>query len=301
LAHVSEEQLRTLWAGLGYYARARNLREGARFILEKYGDKAMPTTFAQWLEVPGCGPYTAAAIASICFKEPVAAIDGNVIRVASRLLALKDEAWQKEGQQKLASYVHGHIQNSFEEPGDFNEALMDLGATVCRKQNPQCAICPLTSFCLAYKKNITAECPSIKPRRQAVLQDICALVLYDQQKEKYLVLERKQGFLSKTVGFPLFAENLDTYYPHLEKVFHKAGCRIQKQSQSFKHTITHHKITGHVLIAQGDSQTMQQKEVRALWQKNSNLTWCSQKELSQALSSSLDRKVFAILNKVNFP
>jgi A/G-specific adenine glycosylase len=140
LAKAPESAVLAVWSGLGYYRRARFLRRAAREIVRKRGGK-FPTTTEDWKTLPGVGRYTAAAIASIAFDEPVAAVDGNVERVLERLngrpLALK-ETWLQA--QDLISP---------ERPGDFNQAMMELGATVCLPGIPNCEACPIAAFCSA--------------------------------------------------------------------------------------------------------------------------------------------------------
>ncbi len=139
LASADEQELLAIWQGLGYYGRCRNFQAGARFVLEN----GIPANSKGWLQVPGIGPYTAAAIASICFDEPMVAIDGNVLRVFARLTTSKSKkadltreanSWAKERICKIR-------------PGDWNQAMMELGATVCTPKKPKCSICPLESEC----------------------------------------------------------------------------------------------------------------------------------------------------------
>ena len=124
------------------------MRNGARYIIEEL-NSIFPKTKNEWLKVPGCGPYTASIIASICFNEPVACVDGNVVRVVSRLLNLQEGVWERSGGDKISCYVNGLI--PIKEPGDFNQAMMDLGAMLCKKHSPDCLICPVQKYCSAFK------------------------------------------------------------------------------------------------------------------------------------------------------
>ncbi|GIL53085.1 hypothetical protein Vafri_8774 [Volvox africanus] len=144
LAAADIDTVNTLWAGLGYYRRARYLLDGARFVVEKLGGR-FPRTATELVKIPGVGPYTSAAVASIAFGSPAAAVDGNVIRVVSRLRALPGDP------TKLAS-THAAMASELldpERPGCYNQALMELGATVCRPVNPNCAACPVRGACRA--------------------------------------------------------------------------------------------------------------------------------------------------------
>ncbi|HRX75313.1 MAG TPA: A/G-specific adenine glycosylase, partial [Hyphomonas sp.] len=159
LAAAKDEAVMTAWAGLGYYARARNLLKCAREIAAR---GSWPETAAELKKLPGIGPYTAGAIAAIAFDRREAAVDGNVDRVFARLLALKGE-WALEKKR-----LHAEVERLVpaDRPGDFAEALMDLGATVCTPMRPNCLICPISEFCRA-KAEGNAERYPIKPAKAA--------------------------------------------------------------------------------------------------------------------------------------
>ena len=140
LSAGEEEVFLKLWEGLGYYTRVRNLHRGARRIMEEYGG-SMPETSRELLSIEGIGEYTAAAIASIAFGEAVPAIDGNLLRIFARLTAYPENI--KSGRAKKAAYGFWLEHMDRERPGDFNEALMDLGSSVCTPKNPDCGVCPL--------------------------------------------------------------------------------------------------------------------------------------------------------------
>jgi A/G-specific adenine glycosylase len=138
LAGAREQSVLALWSGLGYYHRARRMQQAAKRIVRERGGQ-FPSRFEDWLELPGIGRYTAAAIASIAFGEPVAVVDGNVERVLARVegVAMKSgSAWERA--QALLDP---------QRPGDFNQAMMELGATICTPRSPQCLLCPVSTFC----------------------------------------------------------------------------------------------------------------------------------------------------------
>jgi A/G-specific adenine glycosylase len=148
LANATQEEVNELWAGLGYYRRARFLLEGARHVVAK--NDGFPSTFKALAGVPGVGPYTAAAVASIAFEEHVAAVDGNVIRVAARLAAARGGGDPAKAGTSAAAAVRA-VANAMlarERPGDFNQAMMELGATVCAPRNPKCSACPVAAHCV---------------------------------------------------------------------------------------------------------------------------------------------------------
>jgi A/G-specific adenine glycosylase len=155
LAKAKLDDVLTAWAGLGYYARARNLHKCAITVANEYGGK-FPRTIEGLLELPGIGPYTAAAIASIAFDQPAVAVDGNVERVVSRFFAIEEPLpLSKETIRAKAA----HLAEGNPHPGDFTQAFMELGATVCTPRKPKCALCPWREDCAALKKGIAEELP----------------------------------------------------------------------------------------------------------------------------------------------
>lgn len=145
LAAASEEDVVKLWEGLGYYTRARNLRKLATALVAL---PQIPRSRDAWLELPGIGPYTSAAITSIAFGEPAAVVDGNVVRILARLTA-DSTAWRDTGSAgKDLTPLADAVLNR-REPGDHNQAMMELGATVCTRHNPLCTVCPVREFCAA--------------------------------------------------------------------------------------------------------------------------------------------------------
>lgn len=161
LAEATEEAVLTAWSGLGYYARARNLHQLAQAI-SALGEP--PQTPDAWRKLPGIGPYSAAAICSIAFHHPAAVVDGNVIRVLARLGAIETVF---PGNQAAAKAIQP-LANAFLDParpGDHNQALMELGATVCLKHRPACLICPLRTHCRAQGEDLLGELPRIERRK----------------------------------------------------------------------------------------------------------------------------------------
>lgn len=144
LASATGDSIQALWSGLGYYARARNLQRAAEAIAKS---GRFPETAAELSRLPGIGPYTAAAVASIAFSKPVAAIDGNVIRVLCRLAGLPIEAHRAARETSIRALATHLLDPAH--PGDHNQAVMELGATTCLPRAPRCATCPLASFCRA--------------------------------------------------------------------------------------------------------------------------------------------------------
>ncbi len=161
LAAASEATVLKCWEGLGYYARARRLHSLARRVVAL---PSLPGTREGWLEMPGVGPYTAAAIASIAFDDPAACVDGNVVRILSRLVS--DGTPHRDG-SSAARVFQGtaELLLSRSAPGDHNQAMMELGATVCLRSAPRCGVCPVAGFCAAFRMGRPADYPRILPRR----------------------------------------------------------------------------------------------------------------------------------------
>jgi A/G-specific adenine glycosylase len=156
LAAAAEDDLLALWSGLGYYRRARMMHKAAKEIAGSVS-RAFPATAAGLRGLPGIGAYTSAAIASIAFGEPVAVVDGNVERVVQRLAGLGSDS--RDGQAELGRRTFGLAAELLdrERPGDFNQAMMELGATVCLPRNPQCLFCPVRPFCATQGEHLTVR------------------------------------------------------------------------------------------------------------------------------------------------
>ncbi len=176
LAALPEERLFKLWEGLGYYSRARNLRRAALAVVEELGGE-FPERYDDVRKLPGVGDYTAGAIASIAFGERVPAVDGNVLRVLSRLTACFDDIAAPETKK---SFREGLLPLIPEEAGDFNQALIELGATVCIPNGePLCAACPLREVCVAAREGLTSYLPVKRQKRARRIEERTVLILQD--------------------------------------------------------------------------------------------------------------------------
>jgi A/G-specific adenine glycosylase len=172
LAAAPLDDVLKLWAGLGYYARARNLHACAKAVVERHGGE-FPCTQAELATLPGIGPYTAAAIAAIAFDAPAAAVDGNVERVVARLFAIEQELPQAK--PTLRQLTQGLV--PAERAGDFAQALMDLGATICTPKRPACALCPWMEGCAARQRGDPEIFPIKAPKREGRLRRGAAFVV----------------------------------------------------------------------------------------------------------------------------
>lgn len=159
LANSSLEEVFSYWAGLGYYSRARNLHKAA----QEFSAQGFPPTYQELLKFKGLGPYTARAVASFAFNQKVGVLDGNVIRVMSRVFDLPLEWWKPKARQELQDRVDSLVQ--IERANDLNQALMELGATVCTPKNPACILCPWVKKCQARKNETIGVRPISRPRK----------------------------------------------------------------------------------------------------------------------------------------
>ncbi len=165
LAAAKEEEVLKLWEGLGYYSRARNMLNAAKYIVHSLG-AVFPASSEELFRLKGVGPYTAAAIASFAFNEVIPVLDGNVIRVSSRLIACSDDVTKGNTQAALKAFLNAQI--PVEAPALFNQAMMELGALVCKPGKPDCTICPVSDFCLARERGIAANLPIKATKPQPV-------------------------------------------------------------------------------------------------------------------------------------
>jgi A/G-specific adenine glycosylase len=191
LANADLDKVLKLWEGLGYYARARNLHRAAQVVLSDFGG-VIPNSFCELRKLPGLGEYTAAAVASIACFEAVPVIDGNVLRVVSRLLAITDEIRTRSARIKVRNCLKTAIDR--EVPGEFNQAMMELGALVCTPRSPNCTECPLNPFCEARKTGRTAKFPVRKPRRAIPHHQVVVGLIRDENG-RFLITRRPENVM----------------------------------------------------------------------------------------------------------
>jgi len=206
-ANASSDKLHKLWEGLGYYTRVRNLQKAAQVIIQRHGGK-FPERFADVLELPGIGRYTAGAICSIAFNQPTPILDGNVIRVLTRIFGIADNPKEKITNERLwklaeqlvvqASRSTDHEAKSRTRTKDendgcsaLNQSLMELGALVCTPRNAQCLLCPVRKLCVAFRENRVDALPNLGRREPATARRFAAFVL--EHDGKFLVRQRPTG------------------------------------------------------------------------------------------------------------
>jgi A/G-specific adenine glycosylase len=184
LARARQPEVLKLWSGLGYYSRARNMHSAAKKIVSQHGGD-FPRDLKPALDLPGIGHYTAAAVLSIAYDVPLAVLDGNVARVLARLGAVRGDLRVPRTWRNLSETAQRLLVR--EDAGDWNQALMELGETVCTPQLPRCAACPVRRWCAAYAQGLVSEIPEPRRKRAAVDVRIAAAILRDPQGRTLLV------------------------------------------------------------------------------------------------------------------
>jgi A/G-specific adenine glycosylase len=235
LAQSEDEELLAMWQGLGYYRRCRLLKQGAQYVLAN----GMPETVAGWLAVPGVGRYTAGAINSIAQGKIAPLVDGNVARVYSRWFG--DGAEYDQLLKNAWRWAEGHVHT--QRPGDWNQALMEIGATICTPTKPQCSFCPIQSGCVANLTQRTATLPTPKPR-PAVIEREETLVVAVWEGCVALIKRNPGEWWEDMWTLPRF-DSLD----EAEAAF--AGTWLES-FPGFKYVVTHHRIYANVAIARLD-------------------------------------------------
>ena len=266
LATAPQEEVLRLWSGLGYYSRARNLQKAAQQIVAQHGGE-FPKDVEYMLALPGIGNYTAAAILSIAFEKKLAVLDGNVARVLARLRAVRGDLrapqrW-KELQESASAYLDP------KSPGDWNQAMMELGATLCTPKSPQCLLCPVNEFCEGRKRGIAETLPEKRKKRSTVVVTLAAAVFADKKGQTLLlpppppakaVDAKKAGakekpspdhvptLVSRMWHFPTLSVNGDPVSQlraHLHKLF--PHFKNEKQqlnpAERVRHSVTYRDIT----------------------------------------------------------
>lgn len=208
LADAPDDQLLKAWEGLGYYSRARNLKIAAQQIVSEFGGE-MPKTIAEIRQLKGIGPYTAGAIGSIAFQIAEPAIDGNVMRVVSRLFEIDDDIAKASSRKIFEEAMYAIIHQK--RPGDFNQAMMDLGSSICTPTSPNCVACPLQAYCLSYKNgtmtNFPVKTKKLKPKDVYYV----AGIMENSQKEFLLEQRASKGLLANMWLFPIEEVTKETF------------------------------------------------------------------------------------------
>jgi A/G-specific adenine glycosylase len=261
LAQSGEDEVLALWSGLGYYSRARNLRRAAAQIVDAGG---FPREFAAIRALPGIGDYTAAAIASIAHGQPHAVLDGNVLRVVARVQNDSSEIGLPRTRDRFRAVAQSWLDPR--NPGLFNQALMELGATVCLPRNPLCLVCPISRHCQGLQQGTVAELPVKLRKREPVRIDGVLLLV---RRDGRVLLRRNSPGARRLAGF------WDLPAPeHLPKA------RLGPPCGEFRHTITHHQYRW----------TVREALLRSQPEPSASLRWFDLPELSAIPLTTTARK-----------
>ncbi len=289
-ANAHFDKLHKLWEGLGYYTRVRNLQKAAQVIVEKHGGK-FPKNFDDILALPGIGRYTAGAICSIAFNQPTPILDGNVIRVLTRIFGIAENPKERETNkllwqiaEKLVLNSKFKTQNSKFSCSHLNQSLMELGALICTPRNPQCLICPVKKMCVAFRENRIDELPNFGKRAVMTERRFAAFVI--EHNGKIFVRQRPAGIVNAHLWeFPNVEMNGETNAKDIFKtVFGFAPPEIQPL-HTIKHSITRYRIT------------LEAFHVRAnVTAKFADGEWLSLKKLDSLAFASAHRKILKRLH-----
>ncbi|MGJ8591188.1 MAG: A/G-specific adenine glycosylase [Aquaticitalea sp.] len=204
LAKANESEVLKLWQGLGYYSRARNLHFTAKKIAEEM-DGVFPNNYKDLIKLKGIGDYTASAIASICFDEPTAVVDGNVYRVLSRYFGIDTPINTTVGVKEFKRLATTLI--DAKNPGDYNQAIMEFGAKQCKPQSPDCDVCPFKGSCVALQKNLIGALP-VKLKKTKITNKYFNFLVFISSDKKTLFEKRtSQGIWQNLYQFPLIETN----------------------------------------------------------------------------------------------
>lgn len=280
LAEAPLERVLELWSGLGYYRRARNVHQAAQEIARNHG-REFPREMEQALSLPGVGDYTARAVLSIAYNQPYAVLDGNVARVMARVLALRGNLHQPRFRRLIEENLK--ILLSRRRPGNFNQAMMELGQTLCLPRIPRCSVCPLRQRCRGFQMGRAASYPEPRPRRQAEGWHLATAVLHRNQ-QVMLIRGLDDGLLGDLWNFPsaLGRSNREALARLKKKLRSELGTAplLAGPEHRLHHNITHRSIQVHVYEA-----TLSTGPVRGRFR------WFHSSTVERAAVSQLARKI----------
>ncbi|MFT6406090.1 MAG: A/G-specific adenine glycosylase [Marinomonas primoryensis] len=283
LAQAEQDEVLAHWSGLGYYARARNMHKAAKMLVDEF-DSEFPQSVEGVCELPGIGRSTAAAILSISRGVQAAILDGNVKRVLSRFHAVPTWPGEKKTENAMWELAESYMPN--ERCGDYTQAMMDLGATLCTRSKPQCLLCPLESDCEGRQTPDPTQFPIRKPKKAAKPEKSIQLLVLMNQQEQLLLEKRPQtGIWGGLWSLPELATN-ESVVLHIEQRFSAQVSSVIPLS-SFRHTFSHYHL---------DISPSQIQMAAANWiMEGDKYQWFSQQE---ALALGLPAPVRSILEKI---
>lgn len=284
LAEADEGAVLAAWQGLGYYRRALSLHRAARMVCDEFGGQ-LPSTAADLLRLPGVGPYTAGAIASIAFGKREPAVDGNAVRVLSRLFLLRGDP----AREPLATAIREKARSLLPDrhPGDFNQALMELGAIICRPGNPRCDLCPIEAECLARRAGVQSSLPEIAARPAPEQVEIGAAL---HLRGGAVLLVRRGPQSPRWAGlWSLPAADVGTAETPAERASDALGaiglaCRACERIAATRHAVTRYQVTTHLHRCVETERTEHYRAISPSWgtpaEIITELAWVAPADLS---------------------
>lgn len=288
LAQAEQQEVLALWEGLGYYSRARSLHRAAQVVMQQYGGD-LPADLQKLRQLPGIGPYTAGAIASIAFGLDAPALDGNIRRVLARLLNLELPARSPQGEAQLWQWAGELLPPG--QAGDYNQALMELGAQICTPRKPACPSCPLQSICHAHALGLVAQRPLLPARPPTPHYIVTAAVL--ERAGRFLLARRPEGgLLGGLWEFPGGKQQPDESLPDClrREICEELGVEIEigPACGVYRHAYTHFRVTLHAFrcrLLAGEPQPLQATA----------LHWAAPSELAAFPMGKIDRQIARLL------
>lgn len=284
LAAASEEDVLRLWEGLGYYSRARNLHRAAKLLVEEYGGR-LPGDAAQLQKIPGIGRYTAGAVASIAFGLDEAALDGNIRRVLARIFDVSVPARSPEGERILWQLAADNLPEG--SAGDYNQAMMDLGATICLPRKPLCTQCPVSAFCKSYASGNQEQRP-VTSAVSAVPHYIVTAAVIARDGQVLIAKRPDKGLLGGLWEFPggKLEAGEDLAAALQREIYEELNVEVRVGASMgvYRHAYTHFKVTLHAFrceLVKGEPQPMVASDLR----------WVSPGELEEFPMGKIDRRI----------
>lgn len=289
LAEAEIDHVLSLWEGLGYYRRAHNLHQTARYVVKNLNGR-LPVNIGELRQLPGIGPYIAAAIAALAFNQDVIALDGNLRRVLSRLMDLDLDPRTPEGERRVRTWALDRLPRG--RASDFNQALMDLGALICTPKSPSCEDCPLKTQCESYATGTQALRPLRSPKSPIPHREVAAGVLL--REGKVLIGRRPQtGLLAGLWEFPGGTkESGETLAQCLQREWQEelgVSVKIDRFLGNFKHAYTHFRVTVSAYLCQ-----LRDGEPEAL--EHTEIVWVPLQSLSDYPMGKIDRMIAQMLS-----
>lgn len=289
LADAPLDSVLKLWEGLGYYSRARNLHKAAQVVAHELNGE-FPQSVDELLKLPGIGRYTAGAIASIAFDVHAPVLDGNVIRVFARLTDLDEDVTQEPVKAKLWDLAHDRLPAS--RPGDYNQALMELGRVICKPRNPLCRECPIRAYCLAYSHNTQNQRPVKTRKAPTPHYDVAAGIIWNKEGHLLITQRPLDGLLGGLWEFPGGKREQDeTMQDCLRRELREElaiEVEVEELFTVVQHAFTHFKITLHAFTCYHQGGQPQKIGVH-------DWAWVAQEELSRYSFGKADREIIKAL------